>query len=168
MNGDKIDDVPRNTAARCRGSFVRGEIGRMQDKSEQFIGLRRKEAKIGICGPFELGPVATPADNRGVQARTPTVKPIQFVSGILNQRRIRSGHRGKPFVTVVENIDVTGKPRTVPVERDCSGNVTVRIALRCEKAQQLRLEPAKRHGTIVRCVRPDGVPPCGRACAGLA
>jgi hypothetical protein len=159
MDRDQIDNISRHTPIGRRGGLVRGQVRRVQNVAGQFILQGREKPKIRIRDPFELRLFTEPIHHRRALAAPAPRKQGYFKTRGCDDGAIAFGGRQKLLIAIVEDIDVRGKPRPIPIECDPARHITVGAALARQEAQEMRLELTERHGTTAQDVQPAAFHP---------
>ena len=154
VNGNQIDYITRCPSVRGSGSFVGGEVHRMEHVAEKFITLGREKAKVTVRNPLKQHHFIKTFDQNRTLAGL-RFKTCQNQACISKNRYVGSNGRSDSFFGILKNIDIAGKPGSLPVESYPSGNIAVRAAVSRQQLKHVGLQPSERHGTTLLSVLPD-------------
>ena len=163
MNRHKLNDVAELASTGGGHHFVHGKIDRMKHIAERFIRHGREKPVVAVSCPFKAGPGTIARHFRGIQQRQ-LATPRHAIARGRKRLSVGQGRVCYPFLAIMENANVIGDARRVPVQRRGAGNIAFGIAVGRDKAQNFGLNIRERHGRpaqfVLRAAGPLGRPRC--------
>lgn len=85
----------------------------------------------------------TPSRSPGSRRNHPITNPFSTNNAVL------SGRRCNTFLPVMEDSDITRKPRPIPIQRRRPRDIASRIPMRCQQHQYIPLNLKPRHAASI-------------------
>src|SRR5271166_5978981 len=147
MNRNEVNHIAGLSPIRRGGCLVGRQVDGVEDVAEQIVGQHREEPKVGIRDPFEQGVFAVQRYDRISLAGSRST-PRHRVAGSAQGSGVGFCRSFQTLDGILEDVDIRGKPRAIPVDRYATGNVAIGAALRGQDAKDIRLKATEWHGKV--------------------
>ena len=129
--------------------LVGRNIDDMQPIAKQFIANQREETKVAVAHPFQFRAYAAPLYGGAVNPGF-LPKPLNRISDVDEQRRVRTSGFRDGFLTGMKDVDALGKAGAVAIERRRARDIAFRVPVRREQPKNFALQVGERHDTRPR------------------